>query len=116
MTHVKVTIDTKNIGPKLLNAVKGARPILTQQVVKDSNNFIPFDTGNAQASSLRTSNFEEGQAVWDTPYIRKIYYGLRMNFSKDVNPLAGPLWFERAHAAYGSQWSNMAERAVRSNL
>ncbi|WP_054704750.1 minor capsid protein [Bacillus sp. JCM 19041] len=116
MKHVNVTVDIKNVGPKLLNAVKQARPIVGQQIVKDSNRFIPFDTGNAQSSSLRASNFEEGKIVWDTPYIRKIYYGVRMNFSKDVNPLAGPLWFERAHAAYGSQWTNVAERAVKSYL
>ncbi|WP_017728498.1 minor capsid protein [Halalkalibacterium ligniniphilum] len=114
--RVRVTIDTKNIAPKLKKASERARFLVSQQVLKDSNRFVPFDTGNLRDSSIRASNFDEGQIAWDTPYARKLYFGVRMNFSRDSNPSAGPLWYERARAAHLQGWINVAKQAVNNQL
>ncbi|MBG9785626.1 minor capsid protein [Shouchella lehensis] len=116
MTHVKITIDTKRVGPKLINATKKARYVVTEQILKDSNHFIPFDQGDLMKSGIRASQLEDGKVIWDMPYARFLYYGVRMNFSKDTNPYAGPLWYERAQSAYGGDWIKVAERAVRAEL
>lgn len=116
MVRVRVKTDTRAMRPKIQSAAKAAQSILDQQVLKDSNMFIPIDTSNSRDSGVRSSRIGEGQLVWDTPYIRKIYYAVRMNFSRDVNPLAGPLWFERAQSAYGSQWARVAQDAMRRGL
>ncbi|MED1602603.1 minor capsid protein [Alkalihalophilus marmarensis] len=113
---VSVNVDISKIAPKVINATKRAKHAVAEQVLKDSNSFVPADIWNLRDSSLRFSNLEEGQLVWQTPYARKLYFGVRFNFSRDKNPNAGPLWYERARAAYLPQWQNVAKRTVEQNL
>lgn len=89
---------------------------LDQQVVKDSNYYIPMDTTATEASGISATTFGEGQVRWNTPYARKIYYGTNINFHKDKNPNAQALWFEAAKASKKTLWVEMARRAMLDNL
>jgi hypothetical protein len=113
---ISVKVDTKRIAPKIKNASKKGLFILTQQVVKDSNLYVPMNTGNLMQSSLRASRFGDGKAVWDTPYARRLYYNPQFHFSKDVNPRAQGLWFEKAKSVHKKQWAEIAEKAVKGKL
>lgn len=93
-------------------AVRRGQYILDNQVVKDSNYFIPKDTGNAEGSGIRATAFGEGRVTWNTPYIRRIYYGTNFNFSKDINPNAQALWFEAAKSRHLSEWIEITKRAI----
>lgn len=95
-----------------LAAIRTAQFLLDQQVAKDSNYYIPVDTHNAEGSVLRHSHFGEGKIVWQTPYIKRIYYGTGFNFSKDQNPNAQALWFEVAKSKYRMQWLGIASTQV----
>lgn len=114
--NIKVNIPEKEIIRKVDKAVSAAQVALDQQVLKDSNFFIPFDTGELMRSSLRHSKIGEGLIVWNTPYARRLYYNPQYNFSKDVNPNAQGLWFEAAKAKHYHEWVKLAQRITDENL
>ena len=104
---MKVTSDFSGIRDRLEKSKRLSRIALTEQVVKDSNYYIPKDTGNLEGSSLANSDYEAGQAVWATPYARRLYYNPEYNFSTDVNPNASGLWFERAKDERINEWERI---------
>lgn len=104
---MNVTSDFSGIRDRLERSKRLSRIALTEQVVKDSNYYIPKDIGNLEGSSLANSDYEAGEAVWATPYARRLYYNPQFNFSTDVNPNAGGLWFERAKAERTREWERI---------
>lgn len=113
---IKVNIPEKAIAKKVDQAIAKAQVALDQQVLKDSNYFIPMDTGELMRSSLRFSRIGEGLIVWNTPYARRLYYNPQYNFNKDVNPNAQGLWFEAAKAIHYPEWVKLAQKVVDENL
>lgn len=113
---ITVRIDTARIGPNLHNATRRAKHIVTQQVLKDSNLYIPADTWNLRDSSLTHSDFENGQVIWSTPYAKKVYKGVHFNFSQDKNPRAQAFWYEKAKSVHSREWEQVAQRAVEEFL
>ena len=122
-----MTIDfnVAKIATKLKAHISTLQPILDMQVLKDSNYYAPMDTGNLQASAITGTYFEhptkaltipilqsgqmsvtagKGKVVWNTPYAKKMYYGVGYNFSKDSNPNAQAKWFEKAKATKMGNW------------
>jgi len=122
-----MTIDfnVAKIATKLKAHISTLQPILDMQVLKDSNYYAPMDTGNLQASAITGTYFEhptkaltipilqsgqmsvtagKGKVVWNTPYAKKMYYGVGYNFSKDSNPNAQAKWFEKAKATKIGNW------------
>lgn len=117
MITTTVTIDwSEDIEERVTSAVEKAQVVLDEQVLKDSNYFIPKDTGNSEDSGLIASLIGQGQIIWDTPYIRKIYYGVDINFHTDENPNARALWFESAKANWLADWVRIADKEVKKNL
>ena len=104
---MKVTSDFSGIRDRLEKSKRLSRIALTEQVVKDSNYYIPKDTGNLEGSSLANSDYGAGQAVCATPYARRLYYNPEYNFSTDVNPNASGLWFERAKDERINEWERI---------
>lgn len=109
-------MDTQAIESKVLKATEKAQFALDQQVLKDSNYFIPKDTGELERSSIRFSRPGEGHIEYNTPYARRIYYGVDFNFSKDVNPNARALFFEEAKARNVRDWARLVEQTIKDNL
>lgn len=105
MIRFNAGVDLSGARKRLDAGSKKAQMMLDQQVMKDSNQYIPFDTGNLAGSVARASTL--GRIIWDTPYARRLYYGQNFVFSKDSNPLARALWFEAAKAQYLKQWLAM---------
>jgi len=54
--------------------------------------YVPFRTGATVLSAIQHSRIGQGLLIWKTPYVRFIYRGVHMNFSKAVNPKAGAYW------------------------
>lgn len=113
---ISVRVDTSKIAPTIRKSSNNALAILTQQVVKDSNNYVPVDTGYLRDSSLRASDFSNGKAVWDAPYATRLYYGTSFHFSHDANPLAQAMWFDKAASVHANEWADVAQRAVTKGL
>lgn len=101
---------------KVTKALEKAQVVLDEQVLKDSNYFIPKDTGQLEDSSIIASRIGEGELIWDTKYARKVYYGVEINFHTDMNPNAQALWFEVAKSRFLSDWVRAAGQEVKDNL
>jgi hypothetical protein len=114
--NIKVKFDPKQVGKRVDDALDKAQHALDQQVLKDSNYFIPMDTGELMRSSLRASKIGQGLLVWDTPYARRLYYNPQYNFRKDKNPNAHGLWFEEAKALHFPEWEKIAQKTFDENL
>lgn len=104
MLKVRVEVDMAKLYSKKDNALKAAQMQLDQDVLKDSNDYIPADEWNLKNSSIRASLIGLGRIIWDTPYAKRLYYNPQYNFSKDKNPNAQGLWFEAAKAERKEGW------------
>lgn len=104
----KVNFDTSKLKRKQENSRNDAQFNLDNQVLKDSNFFIPKQEGYLEKSGILHSRIGKGHIEWKTPYARRLYYNPQYNFSKDVNPNAQGLWFEAAKAIHKKDWAEVA--------
>ncbi|MDO4174552.1 MAG: minor capsid protein [Eubacteriales bacterium] len=86
-------------------------PVLTQQIIKDSNIYCRQDQGTLIASSMIASQPSKGLAVWDTPYAKRVYY--TGNPCKDINPNASLMWYERAKQRKKKNWLLLVEKGMK---
>lgn len=115
-TNVNVDLSTRAVTQKIQRATDKAQFVFDEQVLKDSNFFIPADQWILRDSSLRASDIGGGQLTWDTPYAKRLYYNPQFNFDKDKNPAAGGLWFEFAKSIFHDDWVKLANEEVKKNL
>lgn len=116
MIRVNVQVDTAQIESNVMRATEKAQFALDQQVLKDSNYYIPKDTGELERSSIRFSRPGEGHIEWNTPYARRLFYNPQYNFSKQPNPNARGLWLEEAKARHINDWARIVEQTMKDNL
>jgi hypothetical protein len=103
-----VDLNEQSLGRRQEEAREQAQFALDQQVLKDSNFFIPKREAYLEASGIMHSRLGKGHIEWKTPYARRLYYNPQYNFSKDVNPNAQGLWFEAAKAIHHREWAETA--------
>lgn len=111
--NVNVDFNKGKLRSKISHAKKVAQTQLDQDVLKDSNYFIPKQDGYLERSGILHSRIGEGHIEWNTPYARRLYYNPQYNFSKDVNPNARGLWFEAAKARYKEDWTQRAKETYK---
>lgn len=110
MFKTRVDLDIEKLKGKKDSSAKLAQQLLDQQVLKDSNYYIPKDKSNLEGSGIRSSLIGQGKIIWDTPYARRLYYNPKYNFSKDMNPNARGLWFEAAKRENKSDWLELVKK------
>lgn len=115
-SRIRVRVDTKRIFPKVHKATQGAIYAVANQVLKDGNLYAPQDTGELHRSGIRSSKLKKGKVIWNTPYAKRLYFGLRFKFSKDKNPRAQALWAEKAKTVHSREWAKVAQKAVEKGL
>lgn len=116
MIRVNIQVDTPAIEGKVMEATQKAQFALDQQVLKDSNFYIPKDTGELERSSIRFSRLGEGHLEWNTLYARKSYWNPQFDFSHDINPNAVGLWFEHSKARNVMDWVRIVDNETKRNL
>jgi len=109
--NVKVNVDEKKINNGIVRQLDKAQFALDQEVLKDSNFYIPARDFYLRDSGVTHSRIGEGLVSWQTPYARRLYYNPQYNFSKDKNPHARGLWFEAAKAQNRGAWERIAQQA-----
>ena len=119
---------------KLLRGrVSKAEKIFTEQVMKDTDKYVPALTGSL---SMRTHIENGQQIVYPGPYARFLYYGKVMIYEptgstfaprgehkvvtdrdlvmhKTMHALASSHWFEVSKAANTEKWLRVAERLIK---
>lgn len=108
---VNININQNELQSKINQRLNKAQFALDEQVIKDSNYYAPFREGYLTKSAVLHSKPGKGYITWNEPYARKLYYNPQYNFSKDTNPQAGGLWFERAKAQHGADWARITQQA-----
>jgi len=111
--NVKIELNKNKLKSKTDRAKKAAQAQLDQDVLKDSNYFIPKQEGYLERSGILHSRIGEGHIEWNMPYARRLYYNPQYNFSKDVNPNAQGLWFEAAKSQYKEDWAQRVKEVYR---
>lgn len=107
-----IRVNIRNVDRQLRQHMETAKFALSQQVLKDSNEYIPADTWELRNSSLTASKPNEGKLIWNTPYARRMYYGMNYNFSKDKNINASAEWFEKAKSVHKKDWLKIAKAKI----
>ncbi len=70
--------------------------------------YVPMDTGTLD----QTVNITKDYVEYKTPYAKRMYYGARINFSKDKHPLATAKWDKAMVAAKGGQLAREIEQYI----
>jgi hypothetical protein len=83
---------------------------LDNEVLKDSDKYVPMKTGMLVRSGIRATELGSGNIVYDTPYARRMYYGVDFEFNKARHPLAQAFWFEAAKAVNNDKWIRGAKK------
>ncbi len=101
---------------------------LAEQVLQDSEKFVPFSGGSSQsAGGLRESGkVVQGETtgqfyvVYDSVYALYQWFGVRADGSHPVHhyttPGTGKQWCEKAKAAYGERWKDIAQKRFTEGL
>lgn len=112
MLNLKMKIDLSGVTRKVDKKVEKTRHIVTEQVLKDSNYYIPADQWTLRDSGIIATLANIHKIVWDTPYARKLYWNPGFNFSTDNNPNAQGKWFEYAKSIHLNDWLKIAQLEV----
>lgn len=110
--NVKVDFDKEKAKEKLEKRKAVAQAKLDAQVLKDSNFYIPFDTGSLKQSGILHTKIGSGKVIWDTPYAKKQYYNFP-NKRVDRNPNASGKWFEMAKAKKIKRWGKLVDKVMK---
>jgi len=117
---VLVDFDTERLERIFASRCDAAVTVLADKVRRDSEPYVPYDTG-ALCRSVRTVEAAEGegqyvrQIRWEVPYAAAVYYGdsRGVSFHTEHHPHACARWFEAARVACTAAWGKSAEACLR---
>ena len=109
---MRLNIDEGAVIAKINGAWKKGLPMLTNEVLRDCNEFCKFDTGALRASAQTATDFANGIVRWNTPYARRQYWGIPTAYE----PGTCWQWCEAAKGAYNQRWADQAQKILEMNL
>lgn len=112
---VKANFNDAATKARISAAIHKAQMRLDQQVVTDSNFYCPLKTGTMQKSAIINTVIGSGLIIWKAPYVRKQYYGVKIDHSKSANPNACAKWFEAAKARKSKDWEKLVNDTVKNS-
>ena len=109
----KLEIDIPRTMSRFDPKYQAAQKWLDNEVLKDSEPYVPFDTGMLARSGQTGTQLGSGDIVYSAPYAKRLYYGKGMHFNTHAHPQASAQWFEKAKAVRGKNWVEGAERVLK---
>ena len=109
---VKIQISTQQVEAKVNTAWDKGLYALSSEILADCNEYCKEDTGMLIASWNTHSRPQEGKLIWQTPYAKRQYWGIRTS----IRPGRTWKWCETAKRKWLSRWKTLAERGLRDNL
>ena len=114
--------------------------VVDAAVIRECLSYLPFDEGVLAGSANTATKIGSGEVVYDTPYARYQYYGeaygpnipivengvvtgyfsppekhptgKKLQYNKEINPMAGSHWFDRAMADHKEEILKEAQNAA----
>ena len=112
---VKIQISPTKVQAKVTGAWDEGLAKLSEEILADCNEFCKEDTGTLIQSSLVHSILNKGKLIWQTPYARRQYWGIRTAY-KDKNPQATWKWCHAAKAKWLERWNRLAQKCLKEKL
>ena len=112
MISYKLELDTRKIHNRFSPRFDRAQKFVDNEVLKDSDEYVPMRTGNLRNSGIRGTVLGSGRVIYNAPYAAKCYYGTHIRFSKNLHPKATAQWFEKAKAVNRQKWIDGAQKIV----
>lgn len=112
---VRIIMDVPNVVSRFNPKFQLAQKRLDSEVLRTSAPFVPMRTGALMRSGTNGTKLGTGEIVYDTPYAKKMYYGLNYNFSKDKHPQACAQWFEKAKAIHFDDWMKTVSQTIKGD-
>lgn len=132
----KFEFNEAKVKNRLRDQTKMAKRLLKNEIVKDTEKFVPMQRGYLKNSITQSLQSNDDFIVYNTPYARFLYNGLlmigrithrawakrgetkiktskKLNYGK-VHPLATSHWFERSKALYKNNWLKIAKKVYRN--
>ena len=124
---VIVKTDRAKFGQVMSKASNLAKYALAEQMLADSEQFVPYSGGSSQsAGNLREQGkIVQGEGgslylVWDTVYALYQWFGVRADGTHRVKHYTtagtGKMWVETAKARFGRQWQEIAQKGFNEGL
>lgn len=92
---------------------KEAQKFLDNEVLKDSDPYVPMRDGYLVGSGKIGTVIGSGEIRYNTVYARYQYYGTGFKFSKEKHPQACAQWFEKAKATKLDSWKNGVQKIIK---
>ena len=102
-------------GPHFTQAFTTAQAAFAQEVAKQMDKYVPFDTGTLKNSVHLASDYQRGLLVYNTPYARRQYY-LHSQGQGVHDGRRGSYWGQRCDADFHPYFVRFAKRAVKKEL
>lgn len=112
---VKANFDDAAAMARISVAIHKAQMKLDQQVITDSNYYVPKKTHTLEASATINTVIGSGLVVWKTDYAHRQYYGVGFDHSKQLNPNATAKWFEAAKTRKMEQWRKLVDDTIKNS-
>lgn len=114
--NVKVDFDENKVANSFTGSYTRARKWLKNEVAKDTNYFIPKQSGKLERSVIPSIGDNEDRLKWDKIYASYQYYGKRADGThvilhhSSTNPNASTFYFEKAKAGNKEKWIRVARK------
>ena len=111
--EIKATVDISGVKRKVSDGqMRIARAAVADQILADSDRFVPNRDGELRASGHVANGGAE--IVWGAQYAKVQYNGMARGrvFRKYTTPGTGSKWYEKAEKAYSKQWEETAVDAL----
>lgn len=110
---------SKEINTRLKEADKKARDVVIEQMIQDTDEFVPYKTGEL-SQSVEKLPLANG-FLYDTEYASYAFdpiapSGVKKKYTKDVHPKAQGYPFKAASNEHFNDWVDLYEREVLKNL
>jgi hypothetical protein len=111
--NIIIDIDEQKILKRIAVNASVAQKKLDEQVLNDSNFFVPVVSGTLKKSGVENTVLGSGKVIWHTPYAHRQYNGIDFDHSKQDNPSACPKWFEAAKARDLENWRKLVDEYIK---
>ena len=112
---VHINISSQKIQVRVDEAWENGLQKLSTEILADCNEYCKEYTGTLILSSWVHSQLSRGKLIWNTPYARRQYWGIR-TAHKDKNPQATWKWCHAAKKKWQERWNRLAQKALKDNL
>lgn len=112
---VKVDVDFNQfaLDAKMRERARLAQRRLAAAVLRDSQRYIPFDTGMLKRSGDIISN--NSIVRWATRYAEAVYRMAPNRIKTGKNPNARSGWFAHAQNVHGEAWRRLVAATIRGD-